>query len=77
MTLQVTHLTREDVRTRAIENLVADMRERLAGLRIDNDSRSDNDDAAVTARRRGRIAELKDWLDLLAPPQPQPAGDDR
>jgi hypothetical protein len=55
------HLTREDLRSRTWENLVADMKARVQALRVENDSSSDHD---TTTKRRGRIAELKEWLDL-------------
>lgn len=61
MTLEVKHLTREDLRSRTWEHLIAEMADRLAALRIENDSFSDHD---TTTKRRGRIAELKEWLAL-------------
>jgi hypothetical protein len=54
--------TRADVLSRPVEHLMHDMRLRLNTLRIENDASSDAD---ATAKRRGRIAELKDWLALL------------
>jgi hypothetical protein len=54
-------LTHADAVSRPLEHLVQDMQARLMSLRIENDS----GDADVTAKRRGRIAELKDWLALI------------
>lgn len=70
MSLTPTHLTREDLASRTWEHLTQEMQERLAALRIENDSSSDHD---TTAKRRGRIAELKEWLDLA--PQAQRSAD--
>lgn len=56
-----TNLTHADALSRPIGHLVRDMQDRLLQLRIDNDS----GDAEVTAKRRGRIAEIKDWLALI------------
>lgn len=61
MSLNPANLTREDLRTTAWDHLIADMQARLQTLREENDSFSDD---MTTAKRRGRIAEVKDWLDL-------------
>lgn len=61
MSLEITHLTREDLGTPTWERLTLDLRMRLDALRIENDSASDHD---TTTKRRGRIAELKGLLDL-------------
>lgn len=61
MSLEISHLTREDLLSRTWEHLTLDLRARLDVLRIENDSFSDHD---TTTKRRGRIAELKGLLDL-------------
>ena len=61
MSLTPTHLTREDLRTATWDRLAADMQARLQTLREENDSFSDE---ITTAKRRGRIAEVKALLDL-------------
>lgn len=53
--------TLNDVRSRTIANVMEDMRARLQTLREENDT----GDAEITAKRRGRIAEVKEWLALL------------
>jgi hypothetical protein len=55
------HLTREDLRSKTWERMADEMRSRIDALRAENDSFSDHD---TTTKRRGRIAELKEWLDL-------------
>jgi 23S rRNA maturation mini-RNase III len=55
------HLTPEDLRSRTWEHFVEEMQARIAELRIENDSFSDHD---TTTKRRGRLAEIKGWLDL-------------
>ena len=52
------HLTREDCHTRAWKNFELDLRLRLQVLREQNDV----GDADETAKRRGRIAELKELI---------------
>ena len=59
--IATTHLTPADFRSRAFENLIEELKHRIATLREENDSFSDHD---TTTKRRGRIAELKEWLDL-------------
>ena len=61
MTIEPRHLTREDLRSKTWERLTEDLRARLDALRIENDSFGDHD---TTTKRRGRIAELKEWLAL-------------
>ena len=61
MNIDPKHLTREDFRSRTWEHLVEEMTARVEALRFENDSFSDHD---TTTKRRGRIAELKEWLDL-------------
>lgn len=69
--MNVQHLTREDLRSKTWERLVQDMDARLAALRVENDSSSDHD---TTTKRRGRIAELKEWLALALQAQSSEAG---
>lgn len=59
--IEPVHLTREDMRTRTWERFVEELRSRIATLRIENDSFSDHD---TTTKRRGRLAEAKEWLAL-------------
>lgn len=66
------HLTVVDARSPAMENLLKDLEARLAALREENDSSSD---VETTAKRRGRIAECKEWLALIR--QTQQAEDTR
>ena len=54
-------LTPEDLRTRTWERFVEEMHARIATLREENDSFSDHD---TTTKRRGRLAEVKEWLAL-------------
>jgi pyridoxine/pyridoxamine 5'-phosphate oxidase len=56
-----TFLTREDFHSTTWEHFCDEMSARLAQLRYENDSFSDHE---TTVKRRGRIAELKEWLDL-------------
>lgn len=58
---KITHIERADLNTRALEHVVQDMQLRLQVLREENDA----GEAEVTAKRRGRIAEIKDWLALI------------
>jgi hypothetical protein len=59
--IDIAHLTREDLRSLTWDRLIQDMQARRDALRVENDSFSDHD---TTTKRRGRIAELKEWLDL-------------
>lgn len=52
------NLLPSDTRSGVWNRLEADLRDRLARLREENDS----GDAEETARRRGRIAEIKELL---------------
>lgn len=65
--IQPQHITPEDTRTRAWEHVIDDMRLRLDALRLENDSASDE---LTTAKRRGRIAELKEWVALAEQARP-------
>lgn len=68
------HLKRQDiVGTRTWDRLVADLRDRLARLREEND----HGDAETTARRRGRIAEIKELLAFGEDVKAQPVEDVR
>ena len=58
--MSVEPLTPADFRTRTWDNFAAFLRGRLARLREENDS----GDMDSTARRRGRIAEIKELLSL-------------
>lgn len=69
--IALAHLTREDLRSRTWEHLVEEMTARLEALRLENDSFSDHE---TTTKRRGRIAELKEWLALASQAQPRDAG---
>lgn len=70
MSLTPAHITRDDLTSRTWERLTQEMQARLNALRIENDSFSDPE---TTTKRRGRIAELKEWLDLA--PQAQRSAD--
>ena len=61
MSITPRHLTREDLRTTAWAHFIEDLQDRLQALREENDSFSDE---MTTAKRRGRIAEVKGLLDL-------------
>lgn len=61
MTVKFEATTRSDVHSRVWDNLLEDLTARLNELRVENDSFGD---AETTAKRRGRIAELKEWLAL-------------
>lgn len=61
MTVAFLSTTRADVHSRVWDNLLEDLTARLNELRVENDSFSDLE---TTAKRRGRIAELKEWLAL-------------
>lgn len=69
--IQPKYLKREDIKTQCWEHLVADMTDRLQELREQNDS---IDDHETTSKRRGRIAELKEWLALATQAQSSDAG---
>lgn len=69
------HLKRQDiVGTRTWDRLVADLNARLQRLREDNDLPAD---AETTARRRGRIAEIKELLAFGDDVKAQPVEDVR
>lgn len=61
MSFKPVNLTREDMRSTAWMHFIEDLQLRLQTLREENDSFSDEQ---TTAKRRGRIAEAKDMLDL-------------
>ena len=61
MSFTPAHITPEDLRSRTWEHVVEEMTARLQRMREENDSFSDHD---TTTKRRGRLAELKEWLDL-------------
>lgn len=61
MTVKFEATTRADVHSRVWDNLLEDLQARLNHLRVENDSAGDE---VTTAKRRGRIAELKEWLAL-------------
>ena len=71
MSFAPVNLTREDLRTTAWAHLIEDLQLRLLALREENDSFSDE---ITTAKRRGRIAELKEWIALAQQAQPRDAG---
>lgn len=56
--IKTRHLGHNDLTSSTWELVLKEMRDRLAALREENDF----GDAEITAKRRGRIAELKDWL---------------
>lgn len=56
-----------DVRSETWKRLEAQIRSRLEFLREQNDDPSSSDTESTTARRRGRIAELKLILALAEP----------
>lgn len=58
----IQELTREDFRSRPFEHFEHDLALRLEQLREENDS---SGDAETTAKRRGRIAEVKELLALI------------
>ena len=69
--IATTHLTPADFRSRAFENLIEELKHRIATLREENDSFSDHD---TTTKRRGRLAEAKEWLALVTQAQSREAG---
>lgn len=71
MTIEPVHLTREDLRSKTWERFTEDLRARIDALRAENDSFSDHD---TTTKRRGRLAELKEWLALAQQALPREDG---
>lgn len=63
MTIEPVHLTREDLRSSTWARFEQDLQARIDALRVENDSFSDHE---TTTKRRGRIAELKEWLALAS-----------
>lgn len=66
------YLLRDDFQSRTWERMEAHLRERLAELREENDTRLDD---VKTATLRGRIAEIKELLALAAKPAPATRGE--
>jgi hypothetical protein len=57
-------LNRSDAQSATWQKIEKCLRERLAELREQNDDAGGRETEAMTARRRGRIAELKEILAL-------------
>ena len=66
MSFEPKFLTREDLNSKTWERFTEELNARIQALRVENDSFSDHD---TTTKRRGRLAEAKEWLDLA--PQAQ------